>query len=1237
MNTKTGDTMSSNKISEDQHSVAIPTIRGHGASTIQAGVTAGHRMPASVDEANADFEKRRTSLISAWAENFRYAHNGVFPPWQNDDQNGKDGTTAMRQIAAGMAIFADETEAFNGNHWALFSGHAVTESKAIHQTEFVGMVERYINQQIKAYKDIGTDGIPGKTGGDYDFVLRDIVALIHVFIDRPDILTNCMIRKLICQDKVTFSGSHGDCSASDGPCTATGRVPFSGTDLDEWLAAGPDGRYFFRFGLPDVDFPASLVVPDGAVEFSTPETENHLLGIYAWRFLVNEYLTFVADLKPGDKRYYRFDPCLKSLVDADPGRYRNDHSMVDFVLQLLGRIPHSGLFESNAKPYEAFAIGPILAFYQASGLLFSSDPGRQKIKIAAHNALDYLAAEFAFQSFEGKRMAPFRRNYEHIKDLAFYQSDYIPHVFGVLTGAYVFPDDETGSFHWARIDQEGGFAIWALLSGYRVPRGIHDFMLNKHGGYFARIQTRYSKNAYPLNFTVDPGGILDRNPEFARPRYFQAVSSGEVSLENYDLVGAGDFTPVTQLYFATRDYLNSGGGHNLPYYGEVKLPRSLIERLIIGIVLPFIPGILALIAKQLNELINNLPFVRKLRGSDVNSRPSVLITRGNLPIRDGASIEALEQVIPAMRGQDDYWASRNLTTYKSFSLGYTFNPDDERHLDWPQRYPQAWNDFRVELFGTGRASVHIFNFTAQPDHPLAGYYWVLGQFSKSANKGQFRNYGRGFWEVVPGHQFPSASALAEHIRQTNPPSHFDNDEDHHYTYQLASTGERVVIHNLFGSTATDQAILEIRMQDGTQIPLNMYTADLRDSAGLRQIPLLDAWQVDRDYGFTGSRYAHANGHGRVVIHNLFVGETLTLDSSDYRLPMRSLDPTGGRFSRNLPILPGSAGATTSIVGVTLSNNVVYATHYVDGTSSQVVTAKFPEDSTASQQSDVPPGELVALDSETLNVLGRVTVGCRPRAVGLHHASKRIYVMNRSDVSVSVIDGNNYTPVQTISFQGFAPIEMAVSQKYHRVYITQPGQKRILILDGNTLDQLAPMTDLELNGDVVIDEPTDKLYTLTTSDLNPFRLDLIEFEITATGQHELRRTTVDGNVSKHAKMAVDAERLYVINNGRTGPDNGTGQQLTVLNRADLTIQGHVPLQTGAGNAVAASASQNVAYVVATNDLKVIDTITLQIIHTVPTASSSTHAGIAVDERTGRAWYGATNSSTLYGPPTATFSF
>lgn len=294
-------------------------------------------------------------------------------------------------------------------------------------------------------------------------------------------------------------------------------------------------------------------------------------------------------------------------------------------------------------------------------------------------------------------------------------------------------------------------------------------------------------------------------------------------------------------------------------------------------------------------------------------------------MRDGVfgGSQALELSVPVMLGQGEYAFSKNLATYKGLSVGYYFTGHDEdRHQEFPVHYPEAWNDAIVDDVGSGRALFVVSDFTDRPEHPLAGNYWIIGRFSKSENDGLYRSYARGLWEIVPGHRFPDGQALVSHIGATNPPEFFNNGtgEFDNYRYCMATTGETVLIDKLLGSSKTDQSILRITAQNGTDIPLNRYVADTRNSHGLRALPLLDVWQVDRDHGFTGEKYAHADGRGGVTVHNPFVGETLRVDSSDYRDPRREVRPADVRQVL-LPSIPGTDGQTPQVLALAVDGDL----------------------------------------------------------------------------------------------------------------------------------------------------------------------------------------------------------------------------------------------------------------------------------------------------------------------------
>jgi len=62
----------------------------------------------------------------------------------------------------------------------------------------------------------------------------------------------------------------------------------------------------------------------------------------------------------------------------------------------------------------------------------------------AQNALHFLATKFAFQSLDGRRYTPMRRNCEYAEDLVMYNRDALAFSLGVLSGAYKWNDSPYG-------------------------------------------------------------------------------------------------------------------------------------------------------------------------------------------------------------------------------------------------------------------------------------------------------------------------------------------------------------------------------------------------------------------------------------------------------------------------------------------------------------------------------------------------------------------------------------------------------------------------------------------------------------------------------------------------------------------------------------------------------------------------------------------------------------------------
>jgi hypothetical protein len=918
-----------------------------------------HQMPANIDAANGELPARQRNIIRAWAQQHAKPENNFsFGDW---------GEGALRQIAAGNAVFAggpiwQGAESERRDLEALLAGPDAGASEEEQRTAWAERLTAYIPSMVQRY-DVGTDHFSkwcktvdpddqrkNKECGNYDFVLAAAISVATMFRDAPEVVPNDVILQLLTHGQVEFWPS-GEWKS--------GHLPFSG----QVPAEGPDGLILGVPGHPTYVRDYDLAFPRWVAKTSTPETENHVLGMYAWRYLAQNYLEWAAHLPAEHPRY---DTRLVSLYWSDPVRYTNGPELTELVLRILNRFLHYGAFETNAKTYESISVQALLAIASYAGVLFPADQARQNVQTAAQIALDYLAAEFAFQSFEGKRVPPLRRRYpDQRSNVHPYANTYVPHMFGVLTGAYVFDDslsleeaavagipheihsvrsctaftppalpglvcdcssladattfhcDATNecteivntslqsmyvlfgacqcecdsSFHPACVDcgdapymhvgQEAGYALWAALSDYRVPAPIHDLMLNKHSGYWARLQSKYFQHHYPVGVKVliSETGEPD-NPFAAWPVYGPAPN----------LETALGFRPVSQYYFATSQFLNSAGGKNLDYYPEQCGSVGADDKI-------FAIGLTCLLGPLFCEagvgiVEGLLPLCQDrdiLHAYDVMSRPYTVIGKGRLGKTTATDVTALRAETLVMAGQTntpgDVASSKNLDTYKGFSYGYSHydNDDESQHTSFPMTWPSAWNAYRLPEAVLDRGVFEFFDFTTAPtDHPLYGNYLIVSRVSKSYNLDRYRTYARGFWEIVPGSRFTSGNEFRSAVLRRNPVSNYNDVTDSYYYYTM-TTGERVTMHPLVGSSFTDKGILEIRAADGTVIPEGMYRFDLN----ARSQPLIEVWQLDQNSDFTGRELALAPGDGTLTIDNCYLGQAWVADASDYLNPHRA--------------------------------------------------------------------------------------------------------------------------------------------------------------------------------------------------------------------------------------------------------------------------------------------------------------------------------------------------------------
>jgi len=391
------------------------------------------------------------------------------------------------------------------------------------------------------------------------------------------------------------------------------------------------------------------------------------------------------------------------------------------------------------------------------------------------------------------------------------------------------------------------------------------------------MQSRYGAGNYGYNL-----GSFFKKAEDRKAKYFNLDGSIYIS---------GDFSPVVQFYFVMPDYINVAGGYARQYTRKLG-------------------GLFGAIINVFYDY-----GIDQYREYNVQSRPNTIITKGYDSMTKSCesddpnmeeSIDTLEKEMITMRGEKEFFSSKNLATYKSCTFGYFKDGGKSRHLAWPQNsnsnnhndnrikiedlLPKSWRPFARVDFAIERAAFRIYDFTNKDgiEHPLAGYYVLVARMSQNHNRGQYREYSRGLYEVVPGHKYKMVNDLKNYVIGNNKGSWLDNSGD--WIYCLASTGEIVQVYVKFGSSADGSCHTFQKMwdADGNEMDVTKYqvnhcsTDSMKNDGGL-----IDVWEVDKDYKFTGRKFASSIGDGRIVISNPYLqggSQTLVIDSRDYKNP-----------------------------------------------------------------------------------------------------------------------------------------------------------------------------------------------------------------------------------------------------------------------------------------------------------------------------------------------------------------
>jgi hypothetical protein len=789
------------------------------------------------------FADRRKALIQAWVGDWKAKGIGPEREWTTPKLFKDNHERTFRRIAAGLMALKD-------------NAHFGEEYDPAPPSDFPRKVEEWCVNEFRVVGFLGSaeewwKKDEEKPGFSHDMVMKEIVSLLYVFREDRELLRDDACFALINIGLKDFlNEGFGLHLKYTLPVPSWAHGLFIALIVGGPLAFGAHAATLGGFGTVAVLVGGAFIA---AVvnRLTYPETENHVLMAYTSIYLARQWV----------KRNPRKDSRLNEGRYAEIRDSELDDQIEDLLLQAAGRVVHSGLFETNGRPYLAFSVHPFMNLH--------SFAEREEIRTAAGNALDFAYASFAFRSWQGEKdgeitvgpaYSPFRRNNKSADDVSIYGTE--ASMMITLLGEPPWDD----SYWAAHLGNPAGFSLWAMLLEYRPHEVITDFALKEHlfaegKGYWARMQSRYT---------------LDHYRRDERPGYFE--SDGRVFRAGADIRSA------PEVCFVTKEFMNAGGGRFDRY--EVQFDAV----------------------------------VSKLRKSPDNTHEYDFIARPQIAFVDKAiadfegsdkeqKIDDMRATVMFMFGHRDFWLSDNSGVYKGFAYGYFKHRDsDDRHSDFPMNIPPAWLERRLQedgehVFRNSSGSRVVFIFYDLGERGVKGPFVITGRASKSRDRRRYRAYARGFWELVPSGRFDSVSELKDWVLAHNPDEQFSDTtegERRHYLYTM-TTGETVQLNDLLGHGWSGRRnrwvelanpIRKVWAQGATPLvdqplPLKDLAVNQESTADIDAMPLLHVAEVDKTLGFTGRLFAAAAGDGRLRITNPFLNYELIIDSRDYKSPVRS--------------------------------------------------------------------------------------------------------------------------------------------------------------------------------------------------------------------------------------------------------------------------------------------------------------------------------------------------------------
>ena len=186
-----------------------------------------------------------------------------------------------------------------------------------------------------------------------------------------------------------------------------------------------------------------------------------------------------------------------------------------------------------------------------------------------------------------------------------------------------------------------------------------------------------------------------------------------------------------------------------------------------------------------------------------------------------------------------------------------------------------------------------------------------------------------------------------------------------------------------------------------------------------------------------------------------------------------------------------------------------------------------------------------IDSETNAVLKTISVGRAPNGISLNSKNNKIYVANQLDNTVTVIDGSTDT-ILSVILVGQKPVHIALNENTNKIYVSNQDSNSVSVIDGNTDIVTTEIVVGAKPQGIGINTKTNKIYVANTESDNISVIDGLSNTVTKT---------LENLITNPTGVTVDEEKNIIYAFAQKGDTLlGRGVLYVIDGSTDTAIQG-----------------------------------------------------------------------------------